>query len=166
MLVREGRRKLTELLGKSLEELQTLCAALGEPRFRAAQIYNALYAERKLTFDEMTTLPKALRERLAAETRITLPQVKQRFVSSDGSVRYLMDLPAGEEKGADAASVGGNGIYAERGTPDDLCFDAGRLRGGLPVLFDGAAWTDSEFDGRRNPGTNPAASEGYGRAKK
>jgi len=91
---------LTELLGKSLEELEALCAALGEPRFRAAQIYSALYAERKLTFDEMTTLPKALRARLAAETRITLPQVKQRFVSSDGSVRYLLDLPASDEKGA------------------------------------------------------------------
>jgi len=91
---------LTELLGKSLEELQALCADLGEPRFRAAQIYSALYAERKLTLEEMTTLPKALRARLAAETRITLPQVKQRFVSSDGSVRYLLDLPAGEEKSA------------------------------------------------------------------
>ncbi|HME13539.1 MAG TPA: 23S rRNA (adenine(2503)-C(2))-methyltransferase RlmN [Candidatus Acidoferrum sp.] len=87
-----------ELLGKSLEELQVLCAATGEPRFRAAQIYSALYAERKLALDEMTTLPKALRERLALETRITLPKVKQRFVSNDGSVRYLMDLPVSEEK--------------------------------------------------------------------
>src|SRR5271166_1884771 len=87
-----------ELLGKSLEELQALCAAMGEARFRAAQIYSALYAERKLALDEMTTLPKALRERLALETRITLPKVKQRFVSSDGSVRYLMDLPVSEEK--------------------------------------------------------------------
>jgi 23S rRNA (adenine2503-C2)-methyltransferase len=95
-----------DLLGKSLEELQALCGAMGEPRFRAAQIYGALYAERKLAFDEMTTLPKALRERLAAETRITLPQVKQRFVSSDGSVRYLMDLPVTDEKGtARLASV-------------------------------------------------------------
>jgi 23S rRNA (adenine2503-C2)-methyltransferase len=97
---------LTELLGQSLEKLQALCAALGEPRFRAAQIYSALYAERKLTLEDMTTLPKALRERLAAETRITLPRVKQRFVSSDGSVRYLMDLPVSEEKGtARLASV-------------------------------------------------------------
>jgi 23S rRNA (adenine2503-C2)-methyltransferase len=95
-----------ELLGKSLAELQALCAAMGEPRFRAAQIYGALYAERKLTLDEMTTLPKALRERLAAETRITLPRVKQRFVSSDGSVRYLLDLPVSEERGtARPASV-------------------------------------------------------------
>ncbi len=89
---------MIELLGKSLEELQVLCAAMGEPRFRAAQIYSALYRERKLAVSEMTTLPKALRERLAAETRVTLPRVKQRFVSSDGSVRYLMDLPVSGEK--------------------------------------------------------------------
>jgi 23S rRNA (adenine2503-C2)-methyltransferase len=95
-----------ELLGKSAEELQALCAAMGEPGYRGAQIYRALYAERKLALDEMSTLPKTLRERLAAEARITLPRVRQRFVSSDGSVRYLMDLPASEEKGtARLASV-------------------------------------------------------------
>jgi 23S rRNA (adenine2503-C2)-methyltransferase len=90
---------LTELLGKSLEELEALVAAMGEPRYRAAQIYGAIYAERKLAVADMSTLPKALRERLASETRITMPVVKQRFVSNDGSVRYLMDLPPGEERG-------------------------------------------------------------------
>ena len=91
---------LTELLGKSLEELEALVAAMGEPRYRAAQIYSAIYAERKFAVAEMSTLPKALREQLAAETRITMPVVKQRFVSSDGSVRYLMDLTPSEERGA------------------------------------------------------------------
>jgi 23S rRNA (adenine2503-C2)-methyltransferase len=91
---------LTELLGKSLEELEALVAAIGEPRYRAAQIYSAIYAERKFAVAEMSTLPKALREQLAAETRITMPVVKQRFVSSDGSVRYLMDLTPSEERGA------------------------------------------------------------------
>jgi 23S rRNA (adenine2503-C2)-methyltransferase len=87
-----------ELLGKSREELQALCVAIGEPRYRAGQIYEALYAQRKLSLDEMTNLPKALRERLAQATRITLPVVKQRFVSSDGAIRYLMNLPQTEEK--------------------------------------------------------------------
>lgn len=62
-----------ELLGKSREELQALCVAIGAPRYRAGQIYEALYAQRKLSLDDMTNLPKALRERLAQETRITLP---------------------------------------------------------------------------------------------
>jgi len=37
-----------ELLGKSKEELREFCVALGEPAFRGAQIYHALYSERKL----------------------------------------------------------------------------------------------------------------------
>src|SRR5260370_6446295 len=44
----------------------------------------------------MTNLPAALRERLAKEARITLPEVKQRFTSADGSVRYLFALTNAE----------------------------------------------------------------------
>jgi 23S rRNA (adenine2503-C2)-methyltransferase len=95
-----------ELLGKSKEELREFCAALGEPPYRGRQIYHALYAERKFDFERMTNLPAALRKRLAKEARITLPEVKQRFISGDGSVRYLFSLTAGEEKtNARAASV-------------------------------------------------------------
>ena len=90
----------TELLGKSKEELRELCVALGEPAYRGAQIYRALYAERKFDLARLTNLPAALRERLGKETRVTLPEVKQRFVSGDGSVRYLLSLrerEAGED---------------------------------------------------------------------
>jgi 23S rRNA (adenine2503-C2)-methyltransferase len=87
-----------ELLGKSKEELRAYCVALGEPAYRGGQIYHALYAERKFDFAQMTNLPAALRERLAQEARVTLPEVKKRFVSSDGSVRYLFGLNDAEEK--------------------------------------------------------------------
>jgi 23S rRNA (adenine2503-C2)-methyltransferase len=86
-----------ELLGKSKEELQAFCAALGEPSYRGAQIYNAMYAERKFDVARMTNLPAALRDRLSKEAQITLPEVKQRFASVDGSVRYLFGLPPGED---------------------------------------------------------------------
>ena len=82
-----------ELLGKSKEELQEYCQSLGEPAYRGGQIYHALYVERKFSLAEMTTLPAALRERLALEATITLPLVKQKFFSNDGSVRYLFALP-------------------------------------------------------------------------
>src|SRR5712692_1646115 len=94
-----------ELLGKSKEELRAFCETLGEPAFRGAQIYHALYSERKFDVAQITNLPTALRERLSREARVTLPEVKQRFVSADGSVRYLLGLPAGEEKLARPASV-------------------------------------------------------------
>ena len=89
---------MVELLGKSKEELRAFCVELGEPAYRGGQIYHALYAERKFDFARMTNLPMALRERLAKEARITLPEVKQRFSSADGSVRYLFGLAATEEE--------------------------------------------------------------------
>src|SRR6267143_6145717 len=88
---------ITELLGKSKEELRAFCVALGEPAFRGAQIYHALYAERKFDVAQITNLPKGLRERLSKEARVALPKVKQRFASADGSVRYLFGLD-NEEK--------------------------------------------------------------------
>jgi len=86
--VKEDRiRNMVELLGKSKEELRAFCVEMGEPAYRGGQIYHALYAERKFDFARMSNLPLALRERLAKEARVTLPEVKQRFASSDGSVR-------------------------------------------------------------------------------
>src|SRR5437879_10697710 len=87
-----GTQNSMELLGKSKEELREFCVALGEPAFRGAQIYHALYAERKFDVRQITNLPSAMRERLAKEARVTLPEVKQRFASADGSVRYLFGL--------------------------------------------------------------------------
>ena len=95
-----------ELLGKSKDELREFCAALGEPAYRGGQIYHAIYAERKFDFAQMTNLPAALRERLTREAAITLPTVRQRYASKDGSVRYLFGLNAdGEGKARGAASV-------------------------------------------------------------
>jgi 23S rRNA (adenine2503-C2)-methyltransferase len=88
---------MIELLGKSKEELRAFCATLGESAYRGGQIYHALYAERRFDLARMTNLPAALRERLAKEARITLPEVKQRFVSADESVRYLFGLKEKEE---------------------------------------------------------------------
>jgi 23S rRNA (adenine2503-C2)-methyltransferase len=97
---------LMELLGKSKEELREICAAMGEPAYRGGQIYHALYAERKFAFEEMTNLPASFRERLAKEATITLPLVKQRFASADGSVRYLFSL-------AETAKAGSGGFNTE-----------------------------------------------------
>jgi len=88
---------LMELLGKSKEKLRAFCAALGEPAFRGAQIYHALYAERKFDVTQITNLPAALRKQLSKEVRVTLPEVKQRFASADGSMRYLFGLGGAEE---------------------------------------------------------------------
>lgn len=88
-----------ELLGKSKAELRELCTAMGEPAYRGGQIYHALYAERKFAFAAMTNLPAMLREHLAKTAAISLPEVKQRFASADGTVRYLFALRNEEKEG-------------------------------------------------------------------
>src|ERR1700688_2947823 len=81
-----------ELLGKSREELRALCVEMGEPAYRGDQLYRSLYADRIFDLARVTNLPAAFREKLAAETSVTLPTVRQRYQSSDGSVRYLLGL--------------------------------------------------------------------------
>jgi 23S rRNA (adenine2503-C2)-methyltransferase len=86
-----------ELLGKSREELRTLCVALGEPPYRGDQIYRALYAEKTFDLVSVSNLPAAFRQKLAQSTTITLPVVKHRYHSQDGSVRYLFGLEGGSD---------------------------------------------------------------------
>jgi 23S rRNA (adenine2503-C2)-methyltransferase len=86
-----------ELLGKSREELQAYCLTLGEPAYRGRQIYHSLYAERNLEIGAFTSLPAALREKLRQEATVTLPVLRQRYRSSDGSMRYLLGLRVGKE---------------------------------------------------------------------
>jgi 23S rRNA (adenine2503-C2)-methyltransferase len=83
---------VVNLLGKSAEELRAILESLGEPGYRGAQIYHALYAERRFDFAVMTNLPAALRERLAREAAIALPRIVRRHLSSDGTVRYVLAL--------------------------------------------------------------------------
>ena len=64
--------------------------SLGQPAYRGAQLYHALYAERRFDLAAISNLPASLRERLAAEARIALPQIARRHASSDGSVRYVL----------------------------------------------------------------------------
>jgi 23S rRNA (adenine2503-C2)-methyltransferase len=94
-----------ELLGKSRDELRALCAELGEPAYRGDQLYRALYAERNFDLARLTNLPAAFREKLAKETTVTSPTVRQRYQSTDGSVRYLLQL--GEKVELTAENTGG-----------------------------------------------------------
>jgi 23S rRNA (adenine2503-C2)-methyltransferase len=91
------------LLGQSAEELRAFMESLGEPAYRGAQIYHALYAERRFHLAAITNLPAALRERLQRESHITLPRVVRRHLSSDATVRYVLALDSPESTPAGAA---------------------------------------------------------------
>jgi 23S rRNA (adenine2503-C2)-methyltransferase len=103
-------RHPVNLLGQSVEELRAFMQSLGEPAYRGGQIYRAQYAERRFDVAKMSNLPLALRERLAREASIALPQIVRRYRSGDGTVRYVLALPAAtgagdEVKAAKPATV-------------------------------------------------------------
>lgn len=94
----------TNLLGKSPKELREFVASLGEPAYRAAQIYHALYVERRRHFAEMTNLPAAFRQHLQQEAAVTLPEILRAHRSADGAIRYVLALHADVATAAPAAA--------------------------------------------------------------
>src|SRR5262245_58874492 len=82
------------LLGLSLKELTGVVHGLGEPDYRAKQLFQAIYRERLGTLDAISTLSKALKEKLLqAGWDIVPARIDQRFTSVDGTVRYLIGFP-------------------------------------------------------------------------
>ena len=77
------------------EELSAALAALGQPPFRAMQVFKWLHTPVS-SFEEMTNLPKALREKLRESFSLYAPAVEQKQVSRlDGTVKYLWRLRDG-----------------------------------------------------------------------
>ena len=84
----------TELLSLLPEELEALMLALGEAKYRAAQIFPQLH--RGLSPDDMTNLGKALRQKLSQAAHWHLPVIERKLVSAiDGTVKYLFSLSDG-----------------------------------------------------------------------
>ena len=77
------------------EELEAELKAMGEPTYRAKQVFSWL-SRGVSGFGEMTDLPKALRERLDGRFYLAAPQVLRKQVSAhDGTVKYLWGLSDG-----------------------------------------------------------------------
>ena len=86
-----------ELLSLSNHELTELVQKLGEPRFRARQLADAIFRQRKESLNEASNLPVALKSRLAKEGfEVGFPQIEQKFTSMDGTVRYLLGFADGQ----------------------------------------------------------------------
>ena len=85
------------VLGLDRSELASLVDTLGEPAYRASQILDAVYRQWVDSLEQISTLPQPLRAKLAEKgTSIGFPRVERRFVSQDGTVRYLMALADGQ----------------------------------------------------------------------
>lgn len=84
------------LAGMKLEEIEDLMNKLGATKFRAKQIHNWLYAKSVSSIDEMTNLSKDFREQLKQTASVTETKIKIKQVSSDGTIKYLVEYPDGE----------------------------------------------------------------------
>jgi 23S rRNA (adenine2503-C2)-methyltransferase len=82
------------VLGLSLQELRGIVSGLGQPEYRAQQLFDAFYGQRVTGLESVSTLPQAFRRELVERGYCSgLPVVDKKYVSSDGTVRYLMAFP-------------------------------------------------------------------------
>ncbi len=90
--MQDGKINLRSLLP---EELAAVLKDMGQPAFRAKQLFSWL-SRGAAGFEEMTNLPKALREALAENYCLGVPKVLRKQVSAeDGTVKYLWGLRDG-----------------------------------------------------------------------
>jgi len=92
-----------ELLGLSLQELTALAESQEQPLYRGAQLFEAIYRQRKTSIAEISTLPGGFRSSLLTQGfEIGTPTVERQFISVDGTVRYLIRFGDGQ---SDASPV-------------------------------------------------------------
>ncbi len=108
----------------SKDELISFIKDLGEPKYRAVQIFKNLHDRRSLSFDEMTDLPKTLREKLDEMATLSTLTVESRYVSEDGTRRFLM-------KTHDNFPV--ETVYIPTENRDTICFSS---QSGCPLNCD------------------------------
>ena len=87
----------SSLLGMDRAEIAALVSEAGEPGYRAKQIMDAVYRQRVESLEEISTLPQEFRERLAQSgVTVGAAQIEKKFVSVDGTVRYLIGFRDGQ----------------------------------------------------------------------
>lgn len=85
----------TDILGLTKSECEAFAEKLGEKKFRGAQLYS--WMQKGVPLEEMSNLPKTLREQILAIAEYRLPVIEKRQVSKiDGTIKYLMKMIDGE----------------------------------------------------------------------
>ena len=84
----------TDLLSLELHELEALMGELGEPKYRAKQLFTGMH--KGISLENLTNISKATKAKLAEVSFYTLPTVERKLVSAiDGTVKYLFRLADG-----------------------------------------------------------------------
>jgi 23S rRNA (adenine2503-C2)-methyltransferase len=115
------------LLGLTLRELTEFAEESGQPSYRGRQLFEALYRQRVAAAEQISTLSHEFRESLGQkELSLGVPTIGKKFVSKDGTVRYLIGfadgqsvetvwMPEGDDGEAGDGSEAGNDIEKAAG---------------------------------------------------
>ena len=103
------------LLGLSQAALEEQIIGVGLPKFRAKQIWRWVWRHGLTNFDEMSDLGKPVREQLSRIYKVDRPTVSQRLNSKDGTIKWLLRFPDGNEAEA---------VYIPDKTRGTLCISS------------------------------------------
>ena len=91
----ERSHRLQDIRTLSRDELADVVAELGQPAFRTKQLCEWIFAKQATSFDEMTNLPKKLRDQLVERFVFGVPTEVAKQISRDGSRKYLLEFADG-----------------------------------------------------------------------
>lgn len=106
---------LPNLAGLNRHKLRALFADLGEKPFHADQVLKWIHQRGVIELDAMTDISKSLREKLKAQTTISLPRVVDDFASVDGSRKWIIEVASGSRVEM---------VYIPEGTRGTLCISS------------------------------------------
>ncbi|QQS40555.1 MAG: 23S rRNA (adenine(2503)-C(2))-methyltransferase RlmN [Acidobacteriota bacterium] len=112
------------LTGLTRQELAEFVKALGEPSYRADQILRGIRGRRVRDVEGLTDLPKAFREKLSETASVSSLKVLSKYVSEDGTRRYLMETAAGHPVET---------VFIPTENRDTICFSS---QSGCPLKCD------------------------------
>ena len=92
-----GDPQRVPLLGLSVAELEQAVVAAGMPKFRARQLWRWVWRHGLTSFEEMSDLGKPVRQTFSEMFSLARPAVTSRMVSSDGTIKWLLRFPDGNE---------------------------------------------------------------------
>ena len=91
------RTSHTSLLGLEQDEIALLVEQAGQPAYRTQQILDAVYRQKVESAEQISTLPQQFRQDLEGQgVSVGWPRIENKFVSEDGTVRYLIAFADGQ----------------------------------------------------------------------
>jgi len=112
------------ITGLGIAELVEFIDRTGEPKYRAKQLFKGLHERRLRSFEAMTDLPKAFRDKLNDIAVASTLEVESKYVSEDGTRRYLMNTNDGYPVET---------VYIPSDGRDTICFSS---QSGCPLKCD------------------------------